>query len=90
MKFRAHKRLFRALGTIVFRKFGQLPISHKVRGSSDCSYLAGVLEIKSRAVQIGHRVANGSLLLQHFFKRSCIAWVQWHDDMLCKFVHASA
>ena len=34
---------------------------------------------KSRAGQIGHSVANGSLLLrhfflQHFFERNCVAW----------------
>ena len=34
MKFRAHKHLFRALGTIVSRKFGHSPISHKVRGNT--------------------------------------------------------
>ena len=32
------------------------------------------LRFKSRAVQIGYSVANGSLLLRHF--ESCTAWVQ--------------
>ena len=31
MKIGAHKRLFKALGTVVLRKFGHWPISHKVR-----------------------------------------------------------
>ena len=35
MKIRAHKRFFRALGTIVSRKFGHSPISYKVRGNTD-------------------------------------------------------
>ena len=34
MKFRAHKRLFRALGTIAPRKFGHSPISHQVKGDA--------------------------------------------------------
>ena len=33
-KFRAQKRLFRALGTIVLREFGHSLISHKIRGNS--------------------------------------------------------
>ena len=35
-KFRALNRLSRALGTLVLRKFGHLPISHKVRGNTGC------------------------------------------------------
>ena len=34
------------------------------------------LRFKSRASQIGNRVTNGSPPLQHFFERSCVAWVQ--------------
>ena len=37
---------------------------------------AGGLRFKSWAGQIGHSVANGSLPLQHFFKRSLVGWVQ--------------
>ena len=37
---------------------------------------AGGLRFKSRAGQIGHSVANGSPLLQHFFERSCVARAQ--------------
>ena len=32
---------------------------------------AGGLRFKSQAGKIGNTVANGSLLLQHFFERSC-------------------
>ena len=38
MKIRAHKCLFRALGTIVSRKFRHWPISHKVRGNTGRMY----------------------------------------------------
>ena len=31
---------------------------------------------KSRAGEIGHKFANGSLPLRHFLKRSCVAWAQ--------------
>ena len=34
-KFRAHRCLFTALGTIVSRKFGHWPISQEVRGNTD-------------------------------------------------------
>ena len=34
MKFRPHKRLFKALGTIVSRKFRLLSISLKVKGNT--------------------------------------------------------
>ena len=34
------------------------------------------LRFKSCASQIKHSVANGLPLLQHFFKRSCVAWLQ--------------
>ena len=37
-KFRAHECLFRALGTLVLRKFGHLPISQKVRGNTALCY----------------------------------------------------
>ena len=37
---------------------------------------AGDLRFKSWACQIGHSVANGSLPLQHFFERSCVARAQ--------------
>ena len=39
MKFRAHKRLFRALDTIVSRKFRHWPISLKVRGNTACTHI---------------------------------------------------
>ena len=42
-KILAHKRLFRALGTIVQRKFGHSPISHKVRGNTTPKYFFLVL-----------------------------------------------
>ena len=34
--------------------------------------LKGVLRFNFRAGQIGHKVANDSLPLQHFFKNSCV------------------
>ena len=37
---------------------------------------AGGLRFKSRTVQIGHSVANGSPPLRHFFEWSCVARAQ--------------
>ena len=35
--------------------------------------IAGGLRFKSRGGQIGHKIANGSLPLRHFFEKSCVA-----------------
>ena len=51
---------------------------------------AGGVRFKSRAGQVGHSVANGSQLLQHFFERSCAAG---HNDVEishANLLHASA
>ena len=44
------------------------------------------LKFRSRTRQIGHSVANGMPLLQHFCQRNCIARAQWRVDRLRKFV----
>ena len=41
---------------------------------------SGGLRFKSLAGQIGHSFANGSPPLKHFFKRSCIVWMQQRGD----------
>ena len=38
---------------------------------------AGALRFKSRVRQIRHSIVNDLPLLKHFFKRSCVARVQW-------------
>ena len=45
MKIKAHKRPFRALGTIVSRKFGHYPISHKVSGNTAIQTLQSVSKL---------------------------------------------
>ena len=47
-KFRALNRLSRALGTLVSKKFGHSPISHKVRGNTEAyqmSYFPKICQI---------------------------------------------
>ena len=47
--------------------------------SSDNAFVSGTegLRFKSRVGKIEHSVANSSPPLRHFFKRSCVARVQW-------------
>ena len=51
--------------------------SHKTLSSGN-SFVSGAggLRFKSRAGQIGPRVANGSPPLRHFFEKSCVARAQ--------------
>ena len=51
-------------------------------------FVSGVsgLRFKSWVSQISHSVANRSSPLQHFFKRSCVAKVQWGKDGLHQLV----
>ena len=52
---------------------------------------AGGLRFKFRDSQIGHNVANGSPLLQHFFQRSCVAGRHNDTEMgPANLSHASA
>ena len=46
---------------------------------------AGGSRFKSQDNQIERSVANSSPPLHHFFKRSCVAWVQWRRDGLREF-----
>ena len=44
---------------------------------------------KYRVGHIWHNVANGLELLRHFFKSSCIDWVQWGGDGPANSLHYS-
>ena len=60
--------------------------------SSGNAFVAGTgsLRFKSWAVQIGHRVANSSPPLRHFFERSCVAGSNGAEMDPAKLLHASA
>ena len=76
MKIVTHKRLSRALGTIVSRKFGHLPISHKVRGNTGMRTQPGgchkpALEFDEILKQINKKLVessqNSSITVQNHF-----------------------